>query len=137
MAAMTKLERCPDCIAAGVPADIARITPIPGRGRGPHGFGRQFQFFCQECGGLHTSVTTLELPPFPKLDQVLSPQSFQDWHPPLAAAEPDDILCGAITMDDLDALSSQLPARSAPCPSQVTYGFLTPLQLRSSSCLKG
>ena len=65
MAAMAKLERCPDCIAAGVPADIARITPIPGRGRGPHGSGRQIQFFCQHCGGLHTSVTTLELHPFP------------------------------------------------------------------------
>ena len=69
-------------------------------------------------------MTTLEPPPFPELDQVLRPQSFQDWHPPLAAAEPNDILCGAITMDDLNALLGRLPARSTPGPSQVTYGFL-------------
>ena len=68
MAAMAKLERYPDCIAAGVPADAAAVTPIPGCGHGSHGSDRQIQFFCQHCGGLHTSVTTRELPPFPELD---------------------------------------------------------------------
>ena len=74
MAAMAKLERCPDCIAAGAPPDAAHVTPIPGCGPSSQGSVRQIRFFCQRCGGLHTSVTTLELPPFPELDQVLRPQ---------------------------------------------------------------
>ena len=135
MAAMAKLERCPDCIAAGAPPDAAQVTPIPGCGPSSQGSVRQIRFFCQRCGGLHTSVTTIELPSFPELDQVLRPQSFQEWHPPLAVSEPEDILCGAVTMDDLEALLSRLPTRSAPGPSQVTYSFLKHApRLRSTSC---
>ena len=44
--------------------------------------------------------------------------------PPLAYQAPSDILCGDITSEDLDALLTHLPARSAPGPSQVSYCFL-------------
>ena len=109
MAAMAKLERCLDCIAAGSPSDAALVTPILGCGPSFQGSARQIRFFCQRCGGLDTSVTTLELPPFPELDQVSRPQSVQEGHPLLAVSEPEDILCGAVTMDDLKALLSRLP----------------------------
>ena len=93
MAARAKLERCPDCIAAGAPPEAAQVTPIPGCGPSSQGSIRMIRFFCQRCGGLHTSVTTFELPLFTELDQVLQPQSFQDWHPPLIVPESEDILC--------------------------------------------
>ena len=37
MAAMAKLERCPDCIAAGAPPDAAQVTTIPGCGPSSQG----------------------------------------------------------------------------------------------------
>ena len=54
-------------------------------------------------------MNSLDLTPFPELDQVLRPLSYREWHPPLLVTEPEDILCSAINMDDLDALLVQLP----------------------------
>ena len=48
MAAMAKLERCPDCIAAVAPPDAAQVTPIPGCGPSSQGSIRQIRFFCMK-----------------------------------------------------------------------------------------
>ena len=58
-------------------------------------------------------------PAFPELEAILSHQPIQEKGPSLV-----DILCGPVTMDDLEALLRSLSPRIAPGVDNVNYAML-------------
>ena len=80
LAAMSKQERCPDCLEGGTEA---MLSPIPGIAKDSDGKRRRdIRYFCQRCGALYAAVAVSTSPPSQNSIRYSAPSPSMTGTPP-------------------------------------------------------